>query len=83
MSLLIFRFWKATVITFLKNGLKLLKDEAMEIILNYGRTETQSWPQGSRKNNTIWKTRQLIFALHFKSVIRFGLICDFFEETYF
>ena len=42
MSLLIFRFWKATVITFLKNGLKLLKDEAMEIILNYGRTETQS-----------------------------------------
>ena len=34
MSLLIFCFWTATVFTFLKNGLKLLKDKVLEIILN-------------------------------------------------
>ena len=45
MSLLIFRFWIAIVLTFLKNGLKLLKDKALEIIPKYGGTETQSWPQ--------------------------------------
>ena len=28
---------------FLKNGLNLLKDKALEIIPNYGRTEAQSW----------------------------------------
>ena len=32
MSLLIFRFWTATVFTFLKNGLMLLKDKALQII---------------------------------------------------
>ena len=39
MSSLIFCFWRATVVTFLKNVLKLLKDKALQIILKYGRTE--------------------------------------------
>ena len=43
MSLLIFRFWTVAVLTFLKNGLKLLKGKAQEIIPNYGRTEAQRW----------------------------------------
>ena len=34
MSSLISCFWRATVLTFLKNGLKLLKDKALEIYLN-------------------------------------------------
>ena len=51
MSLLIFHFWTATVLIFLKNGLKLLKDKTLEIIPKYGRTEAQSWPSGSGKNN--------------------------------
>ena len=41
MSLLMFCFWRATVLTFLKNGLKLLKDKAREIIPKYGRTEAK------------------------------------------
>ena len=44
MSLLIFHFWTAIVVTSLKNGLKFLKDKALEIIPKYGRTEAQSWP---------------------------------------
>ena len=44
MSLLISRFWTARIFSFLKNGLKLLKDKALEIIPKYGRTEAQSWP---------------------------------------
>ena len=44
MSLLIFRFWRETLFTFLKNSLKLLKDKALEIIPKYGRTQAQSWP---------------------------------------
>ena len=44
MSLLIFCFWTATILPFLKNGLKLLKDKVLEIILEYGGTEAQSWP---------------------------------------
>ena len=40
MSLMIFRFWTATVLTFSKNGLKLLKDNALQIP-NYEITETQ------------------------------------------
>ena len=43
MSLTIFRFWTATVLTFSKNGLKLLKDKALEIP-SYGRTDAQIWP---------------------------------------
>ena len=38
---MIFCFWRATVLTFLKNGLKLLKDKALEIIPKYGRTEAK------------------------------------------
>ena len=55
MSLLIFRFWTATVLTFLKNGLKFLKEagSSLEIIPKYGRTEAQRWPQGSGKSNNI------------------------------
>ena len=34
MSLLIFRFWTATVLTLFKIGVKLLKDKALEIIPN-------------------------------------------------
>ena len=41
MILLIFRFWTATVLTFLRNGLKLLKDKELEIIPNYGRNGAQ------------------------------------------
>ena len=51
MSLLTFRFWTVTVLTFLKNDLKLLKDKALEITPKYGRTEGQSWQLGSRNNN--------------------------------
>ena len=44
MSLVMFRFWTATVLTFFKkNGLKLLQDKALEIIPKYGRTEARSW----------------------------------------
>ena len=34
MSLLIVRFWTTTVPSFLKNGLKLLKDKALVIMPN-------------------------------------------------
>ena len=34
MSSLIFRFWIAIVLTFLKNSFKLLKDKALEMIPN-------------------------------------------------
>ena len=40
MSLMIFRFWTATALAFLKNGLNLLQDNALEIP-NYEITETQ------------------------------------------
>ena len=33
MSSLIICFWRAAVLTFLKNGLKLLEDKALEIIM--------------------------------------------------
>ena len=36
MSLLIFYFWTAAVLTFLRKGLKLLKDKSREIIPKYG-----------------------------------------------
>ena len=45
MSLIIFRFWTATLLTFLKNDLKLLKDKGLEIP-NYGRTDAQIWLLG-------------------------------------
>ena len=43
-------FLDSHVLTFLKNGLKLLKDKALEIIPKYGKTEAGL---GSRKNNNI------------------------------
>ena len=53
MSLLIFRFWTATGLTFffIKNDFNLLKEKALEMIPKYRRAEAQSWPQGSEKNN--------------------------------
>ena len=41
MSSLIFCFWRATVAAFLKNGLRLLREKAMEIIPKYGRTKAK------------------------------------------
>ena len=51
MSLLISHFRTATILTFLKNGLELLKEKALKIIPKYGRTKTQSSPKGIGKNN--------------------------------
>ena len=44
MSLMIAHFWTATVLTFLKDGLELLKEKALKMIPKYGGTEAQSWP---------------------------------------
>ena len=53
MSLLILHFWTATVLTFFKNGLELFKEKALNMIPKRGRTEGESWLQGSVKcNNT-------------------------------
>ena len=53
MSLLMFRFWTATVLTFLKNDLKLPKEKARELIPKYERTEAEYWPWGGGKINNI------------------------------
>ena len=37
----------------IKRGLKLLKEKALEMIPKNGRTEAQTWPQDSEKNNNI------------------------------
>ena len=85
MSSLIFCFWRATVLTFLKNGWKLLKDKSLEIIPKYGRTEAKV---GLRVGERIiiFETLQLILALYFKmlSVVLSGLVLIriVFEETY-
>ena len=75
MSLLIFRFWIATVLILLKNGLKLLKNKALEIIPKYGRTEAKV---GLRvvERIIISEALQLILALYFKmlSVVLSGLV---------
>ena len=65
MSSLIFCFWSATVLTFLKNGFKLLKDKALEVIPKYERTEAKV---GLRvvERITIFEALQLILALYFK-----------------
>ena len=55
MSSLIFYFWRVTFLTSLRNGFKLLKDKALEIIPKYGRTEAKVG-LGSGKNNNIWST---------------------------
>ena len=44
MSLLIFHFWTAIVLTFLKTGLELFKEKAIKMIPKYGRTDAKSWP---------------------------------------
>ena len=44
MSLLIFHFWTATVLTFLKNGIELLQEKVLKMTVKHGRTEAQNWP---------------------------------------
>ena len=74
MSSLIFCFWIATVLTFLKNGLKLLKNKALEIIPKYGRTEAKVGLRVAER--IIFETLQLILVLNFKmlSVVLSGLV---------
>ena len=74
MSSLIFCFWRATVLTFLKNGLKLLKDKVLEIIPKYGRTEAKVGLRVAER--IIFETLQLILVLNFKmlSVALSGLV---------
>ena len=55
MSLMIFRFWIATMLTFLKNGLQLLKDKAL--IPNYGRSKAT--------NLALMVEERIIFETHF------------------
>ena len=38
---------------FFKKWLNVLKGKALEIIPKYGKTEAQSWPLGSGKNDDI------------------------------
>ena len=84
MSSLIFYFWRATVLTFLRNGLKLLKDKALEILPKYGRTEAKVGLRIAER--ILFEALQLILALHFKmlSVALPGLVFIriFSEETY-
>ena len=86
MSSLIFCFWRATVVTFLKNDLKLLKDKALEIILKYGRTEAKVGLRVAERI-IIFEALQLILALYFKmlSVALSGLvlICNFLRRHIF
>ena len=42
MSLLIFHFWTATVLTFFKNSVELFKEKALKMIPKYGRTEAHT-----------------------------------------
>ena len=55
----------STVLTFLKNGLKLLKDKAFEIIPKYRRTEVKV-DHGVAERIIIFEILQLILALYFK-----------------
>ena len=84
MSSLIICFWRATALTFLKNGLKLLKDKALEIIPKYERTEAKVGLRVAERI-IIFEALQLILALYFKmlSVVLSGLVLipSFFEET--
>ena len=75
MSSLIFCFWRATVLTFFKNGLKLLKDKALEVIPKYGRTETKVGLRAAERI-IIFEALQLILALYFKmlSAVLSGLV---------
>ena len=81
MLLLIFCFWRATVLTFLKNGLKLVKDKALEVVPKYGRTEARVSLRVAERI-IIFETLQLILALYFKmlsvALSRLILIRNFF-----
>ena len=85
MSSLTFCSWRATVLIFLKNGLKLLKDKALEIMPKYGKTEAKVGLRVAERI-IIFEALQLILALYFKmlSVVLSGLVLIriFFEETY-
>ena len=37
-------FGQAQPLLFLKNGLRLLEEKALEMLPKYGRAEEQSWP---------------------------------------
>ena len=75
MSSLIFCFWTATVLTFLRNGLKSLKDIALEILPKYGRTEAKVDLKVAVRI-IIFEALVLILALYFKilSVVLSGLV---------
>ena len=75
MSLLIFCFSRATVLIFLKNGLKFLKDKALEVIPKYKGTEAKVSLRVAERI-IIFETLQLILALYFKmlSVALSGLV---------
>ena len=64
-SSLIICFLRATVLTFLKNGLKLFKDKALETIPKYRRTGAKVG-LGVRKRIIILETLRLIIVLYFK-----------------
>ena len=64
-SSLIICFLRAAVLTFLKNGLKLFKDKALEIIPKYRRTEAKVG-LGVGKRIIILETLRLILVLYFK-----------------
>ena len=81
MSSLIFSFWKAKVLTFLKYDLKLLKDKALEIIRKYGGTEAKVGLSLAERT-IIFEALQVILALILQnvvcSVIRIGFNLYFF-----
>ena len=58
-------FWGATVLTYLKNRLKLVNDKALEIIPTQGRTEAKVALRVAERI-TIFQALQLILALYFK-----------------
>ena len=75
MSSLTFCSWRATVLIFLKNGLKLLKDKALEIMPKYGKTEAKVGLRVAERI-IIFEALQLILPLYLKklSVVLLGLV---------
>ena len=65
MSSLISCFWRATVLTFLKNGLKLVKDKGLEFKPKCGRTEGKFGLRVAERI-IIFEALQLVLALYFK-----------------
>ena len=83
MSSLIFCFWRATVLTFLKNTLKLLEDKTLEIIPKYGKTEVKLGLRVAERI-ILFEVLQLILVLYFKMLsvaYQDGFNSYFFEET--